>query len=84
MSQAFRPLHAVLNIAGIIPGHVGMLASLAQAGLYGLEGNSALATHYMSQSLMIGLAGPVGGAVLGALHFLVASNVDRYSAFRSA
>ena len=44
-----------------------MLASLAQAGLYGLEGNSALAAHYLSQSLMIGLAGPVGGAVLGAL-----------------
>ena len=67
MRQAFRPLHAVLNIAGIIPGPVGMLASLAQAGLYGLEGNSALAAHYLSQSLMIGLAGPVGGAVLGAL-----------------
>ena len=67
LSQAFRPLHAVLNIAGIIPGPIGMLASLAQAGLYGLEGNSALAAHYLSQSLMIGLAGPVGGAVLGAL-----------------
>ena len=67
LRQAFRPLHAVLNIAGIIPGPVGMLASLAQAGLYGLEGNSALAAHYLSQSLMIGLAGPVGGAVLGAL-----------------
>ena len=67
LRQAFRPLHAVLNIAGIIPGPVGMLASLAQAGLYGLEGNSALATHYLSQSHMIGLAGPVGGAVLGAL-----------------
>ena len=67
LRQAFRSLHAVLNIAGIIPGPVGMLASLAQAGLYGLEGNSALAAHYLSQSLMIGLAGPVGGAVLGAL-----------------
>ena len=67
LRQAFRPLHAVLNIAGIIPGPVGMLASLAQAGLYGLEGNSALAAHYLGQSLMIGLAGPVGGAVLGAL-----------------
>ncbi len=67
LRQAFRPLHAVLNIAGIIPGPVGMLASLAQAGLYGLEGNSALAAHYLSQSLMIGLAGPVGGAVLGDL-----------------
>ena len=44
-----------------------MLASLAQAGLYGLEGNSALAAHYLSQSLMIGVTGPVGGAVLGAL-----------------
>ena len=44
-----------------------MLACFAQAGLYGLEGNSALAAHYLSQSLMIGLAGPVGGAVLGAL-----------------
>ena len=32
LRQAFRPLHAVLNIAGIIPGPVGMLASLAQAG----------------------------------------------------
>ena len=67
LRQAFRPLHAVLNIAGIIPGPVGMLASLAQAGLYGLEGNSALAAHYLSQSLMIGVTGPVGGAVLGAL-----------------
>ena len=67
LRQAFRPLHAVLNIAGIIPGPVGMLASLAQAGLYGLEGNSALVAHYLSQSLMIGLAGPFGGAVLGAL-----------------
>lgn len=44
-----------------------MLASLAQAGLYGLEGNSELAVHYLSQSLMIGLAGPVGVKILGAL-----------------
>ena len=72
LRQAFRPLHAVLNIAGIIPGPVGMLASLAQVGLYGLEGNSALAAHYLSQSLMIGLAGPVGG------HFLFCISGDFY------
>ena len=67
LRQAFRPLHAVLNIAGIIPGPIGMVADLMQAGLYGLEGNSEYAAHYLSQALMTGLAGTVGVTVLGVL-----------------
>ena len=67
LRQPLQPHHAILNIAGSFPGPIGILSNLAQVGLYGLEGNSSLAKQYVSQALMITIAGPVGRTIMGVV-----------------
>ena len=60
-------LHDVLNVASIVPGPVGAVTGMINAGLYGLEGNYSAAAKCAVQAGLTAFVGPLAGAAVGGL-----------------
>ena len=60
-------LHDVLNVASIVPGPVGAVTGMINAGLYGLEGNYSAAAKCAVQAGLTAFVGPLAGAAVNGL-----------------
>ena len=60
-------VHDILSVASIIPGPVGAVTGVINAGLYGLEGDYESAAKCMVQACLTGLVGPLAGAAVNGL-----------------
>ena len=60
-------VHDILNVASVIPGPVGAVSGLINAGIYALEGEYGAAAKCAIQAGLTAFIGPLAGAAIGGL-----------------
>ena len=60
-------VHDILNVASVIPGPVGAVSGLINAGIYALEGDYSTAGKCLIVAGLTAFVGPLAGAAIGGL-----------------